>query len=218
MIHESNLYCQVECSLAMEKHLYILDTDDMVIEDTSYDFLYENIKNGNVHVENIVNHSDELFCSASSYTFFEIKPNFSTIDGNLIYQSEEDTDNSIVTINSKSYKLTVNNRERGSYGYINNILLNNEIICAIRSDDGVDTFGWYCGIPYIAGLGNKYIIHFYISDGDDGFELVLVIDKNGDLHDIFPLEGFEGYFCNFRFKPKSDIFRIKYKTIFKERF
>lgn len=236
MIHEDNIYENVNETLRFEKNFYILDTDDMVVESISYKDLYSYIKDEIISVANVIydDEVDDLYCCEENYTFMDyVYDGFQTTDGYVKFKiNERNRINGIVTINNKSYELKVGLCKEDIDGFYNNVLLNNKVICSIRTEDGLyfrrdffedkdcadDYLDGFYGVPYIASLGDKYLIHFYITSGGVGFELLLVIDRNGDIYDIFPLSGFEDYFYNFKFKPKSMVFRTKYKTIFKEKY
>lgn len=234
-IHSAYIYNYINTDLNRNELIYVLDTDDLVVESISYDDLYEYVKFDALNVQN-VSYDDEhdcLYLNESYFTFMEaIERNFIAKSSGVIYNiDDKNKNNGIISIYNKSYKLKVgkaikrldgtysnpiylNGIEIGHVSTNNGLYFNSEYVCdpASSSKDGS---GFY-GISYIAKLNEYLLVHFSIIDSFKSYNMCLVLGKKGGVVDIFALNGFEDYFIFDNFS-KPSVFRTKYKTVHKER-
>ena len=234
-IHASYIYNCINLNLMQNSSIYILDTEDLIVESISYQKLYELIRDETIVVQNL-NYDEEndcLYADETYYTFMEaIEHNFWTKDGRVVFKLDnQNKSNGAVTVGKHSYKLKVGKYIKTVDGTYNNpIYLNGQEVGYISTNDGLE-FGkdygcddasasehgsGFYGISYIAKLGEFLVIHFSINEGFQSYSMCLVLSSTGKVVDIFALDSFETCFEFWNFKEPSQ-FRVKYKTIHKEK-
>ena len=234
-MHSSYIYNYINADIDKNLPIYILDTEDLVVESIDYNNLYEYIKDETIVVQNI-NYDEEndcLYANESFYTFMEaIERNFWSKDARIVFKVDDKNKcNGVVSIGKHSYKLKVGKSIRTSDDHYNNtIYLNGQEVGYVSTNGGLE-FGkdygcddasasehgsGFYGIPYIAKLGEFVVIHFSINEGFQSYNMCLVLNSIGKVVDIFALNGFEEFFGFWNFNEPSQ-FRVKYKTLHKEK-
>lgn len=211
-------YMHLSEIIPLSKTLYIVDTDDWVMEKIKAEDLLKTWK-ADFDISNVIQYPDALGISEDSVDFSDYAIGRDTILGNSEYSISFSKDKIIITARRKNYSI-VNKRydyaghpegskefDESDWWY-NSIIINNVHICDIMG--GHDCEGTEFNISY-AFKTKKYFIVRAVRLVDDDVVAVSFIFRGNKLVDVYASGVNADLFELKDFKPSDVLFQTKSK-------
>ena len=237
-------YTNINKAILPSDSLYILDTDDLVVEHVDYNTLFSSILNGDISVENVAidyakdsgRDNDVIYLCSEPYDFMDYNKVMPCYDDHIIanYNSFNTSDNTRFTVDfftgntPRTLAVEVNYiiDTDGLSKYILKIYNNDNIVLS-KSILDPNSGGRYTNnkcaddifyIPYFFRLGSYIFFKMLIRDIDyNKFHCItLVTFIDGNVLDLFADD--TKFFGDLNFKSKAPLIRTKYLTMIKGKF